>query len=249
MTRWHDQPMVAFDLETTSAHPDTARIVTAVIIELAPGNARITEWLIAPDIDIPAGATAIHGITTERAREDGQDPEGAIFEITGKLGLHLGRGTPVVGMNLAYDLTVLDRECRRHSIDTLTRRMGDVEPVIDIYVLDKQIDRYRKGKRTLTALAATYGITLDEAHNAAADALASARIAWKIAEAHPDLQIDPKALHDMQVGWRHEQCLSLQAYFRKTDPTATVNPDWPIQTLPTAWTAELVDPQEEEGVA
>lgn len=246
MTAWHREPMLAFDLETTGPHPDTARIVTAVLIALVPGHEpHVTEWLVNPGVPIPACATAIHGITTERARDDGQPSETAVFEITGRIALALGRGIPLVGMNLAYDLTVLDREARRHHIDTLSRRLDEVAPVIDIYVLDKQVDKYRKGKRTLSAMCDTYDVTHGGAHDAASDALAAARIAHRMAEQYPGLQVTPESLHDMQTGWRYEQSASLQAYFRKTDPTAVVNGDWPIQQLPDGWTPELVDEPEE----
>lgn len=246
---WHKAPMAAFDIESTGVNPDTARIVTATLIEITSDGAHVTEWLVDPGIPIPAGASAIHGITTERAREEGQSPETAVFEITGRIALAMGRGTPLVGMNLAYDLTVLDRECRRQNVDTLDRRMSAVEPVIDVFVLDKEVDTYRRGKRTLTAMAAHYGVALDDAHNSAADALAAARIAWKMADRYPQLRIEPKALHDLQVGWRRAQCASLEKYFRKTDPNAVVNGDWPIQQLPQGWTPALLDAVESSDVA
>lgn len=243
MTPWHREPMLAFDLETTGKDPNTARIVTATLVEVGrEGVARTCEWLVDPGIEIPAGAAEIHGITTEHARAEGRDAEEAIYEITAQLGLWLGRGRPVVGMNLAYDFTVLDRECFRQGIDSLSRRLVDVEPLIDIFVLDKHCWTYRKGSRTLTALCETYEVTQDAAHTSAGDALAAARVAFKLAQAYPDdLQIPVKVLHSRQRAWCHEQCVSLQAHFRKTDPTAVVNPEWPVQSLPPGWTPELVD--------
>lgn len=246
---WHKAPMAAFDIESTGVNPDTARIVTATLIEITADGAHVTEWLVDPGIPIPAGASAIHGITTQRAREEGQSPETAVFEITGRIALAMGRGTPLVGMNLAYDLTVLDRECRRQNVDTLDRRMAAVEPVIDVYVMDKQVDTYRKGKRNLTAMAEHYGVTLDDAHTSAADALAAARIAWKMADRYPELRIDPHSLHDLQVGWRRAQCASLQAYFERQGKPQTVNGDWPVQQLPQGWTAGQLDAVESSDVA
>lgn len=249
MTAWHREPMLAFDVESTGQNPDTARIVSAVLVALVPGRApHVTEWLVDPGVPIPAGASAIHGITTERAREEGQNPETAIFEITGRIGLALGKGIPLVGMNICYDLTVLDRECRRHNIDTLDSRLDAVEPVIDIFVLDKHVS-YRKGKRTLTALADHYRVPLTQAHNAAADAIAAARVAFALAEQYQGLQIAPKSLHDLEVGWRRAQCESLAAYFVKQGKPQTVNGDWPVQQLPTGWTPQQVDPVEASDVA
>ena len=38
-------------------------------------------WLVDPGVEIPDGATAIHRITTERARRDGRPPVHAVAEI------------------------------------------------------------------------------------------------------------------------------------------------------------------------
>lgn len=248
MTGWHRGPMLAFDCETTGPNPDTARIVTATAVAIEGAHVDATEWLIAPEVPIPAGATAIHGISTEHALAHGQAPFIAVGAIVRTLLAALRSGsTPLVGMNICYDLTVLDRECRRQGVASLSDELLQVAPIIDIYVLDKHIDRFRKGKRTLTAMAATYGLHIDDAHDARADALTAARIAWKMAEALPQLRIDPFALHEKQIGWRYEQCVSLQDYFLRTDPTAVVNTDWPIQALPFGWDRDQVDQPEPAG--
>jgi DNA polymerase-3 subunit epsilon len=248
---WHRGPLLAWDLETTGPNPDTARIVTATIIEIGrEGIERTTEWLVNPGIPIPLGASEIHGITTERAVRDGQDPEPAVFEIMAQIGLWMGRGRPALAFNASYDFTVLDRECRRYRIDTLSRRMGDVAPVIDPYVIDKHVDRYRKGKRTVTAMAEHYGVTLDDAHTSSADALAAARIAFKQAERYPnEVQMSLPLLHTRQRAYRHEQCMSLQSFFRKTDPTAVVDPHWPLHPLPADWTPDLVDVEDQAAAS
>jgi DNA polymerase-3 subunit epsilon len=248
---WHRAPMLAFDLETSGPNPDTARPVTATLIELGrEGIQRVSEWLINPRIPIPDGATAIHGITTERAVEDGRDAEEAAYEIHAQIGLWLGRGRPVVGFNLAYDFTVLDREARRHDFDTLDRRLGDgVTPVVDSHVIDKHLDRYRKGKRTLTVTAQHYGVRMEDAHASRGDALMAARVAYRLAETHPQLQVDLADLHASQTVWRAEQAASLAEHFAKQGKPEQVCGDWPVQRLPIGWRPDLVDPQPREDVA
>lgn len=247
MNAWHRDELLAFDTETTSANPDTARIVTATIVHITKDGADLTEWLIDPKVPISAGASAIHGITNQRAADEGQDPEEAIFEITARLGLWLGRGKPVIAFNAAFDFTVLDRECQRQGIDTLDRRMGDVAPIIDPHVIDKKV-LWRKGKRTLSAVCAHYGIKLDDAHNASADAVAAARVAWVLADRYPEVvQVNPMDLHQQQVNWRREQSASLQEYFRSQGKNETVNGDWPVQQLPQGWTPQQLDPPEQEA--
>lgn len=241
MTAWHRGRMLAFDTETTGPDPDWARIVTATVVEIGSGGITAThQWLLNPGVQIPQGAIDVHGVTNERARAEGMDPAVAVFEIAGLLALNLHRGVPVVAYNGSYDLTVLDRECRRHGIDTLNDRLDHVGPIVDPFVIDKAVGprqaRFRKGKRTLTASCEHYGVRLDGAHDATADALAAARVAYRQAEMYPDeVQLDLPRLHSLQVTWRREQCASLAAYFAKQGKPQDVNGDWPVQTLPDGW--------------
>ncbi len=67
-------------------------------------------------------------------------------------------GRPLVVMNAPFDLTLLDRELRRHRASSLARYLQNVSLcVLDPRVLDKHLDRYRKGRRTLTDLCALRG--------------------------------------------------------------------------------------------
>ena len=159
--RWWEGPLVGFDLETTGPDPDTARIVTACIVE---GN-DVHEWLVDPGVEIPAGATAVHGVTTEQARAEGVPADAAVLLILQTLRMYQDAGHPLVAFNASFDFTVLDREARRHGLDPL-----QPAPVVDPFVLDKQLDRYRKGSRKLVDVAAHYGVNLVDAHTADADA-------------------------------------------------------------------------------
>lgn len=152
MTAWYERTLFAYDCESTGVDVETARIVTASVIRITPDRVVYPySWLVDPGVDIPAEATAVHGITTERAREDGMDPRVAVGEIAQAIGGAWFDGHPVVIFNAPYDLTVLDRELRRHGWAPLTPG-----PVVDPLVIDKQVDRYRRGKRTLEAACAHY---------------------------------------------------------------------------------------------
>ena len=161
-------------------------------------------WLVDPGIEIPAGATSVHGITTERARKSGRNAADAIGEITAVLASQILQGIPVVAFNARFDLTLLDREDRRYGLRPLIDRVGgrDGMLVIDPYVLDKHFDRYRPGKRTLGAVCGHYGVRLREAHTANADALAAARLAYRLGATIPELRAgDLRAVHRSQVLW------------------------------------------------
>jgi DNA polymerase-3 subunit epsilon len=65
---WHTKRLAAFDIETTGVNPESDRIVTAAVSLLGGGQpAEHLSWLVDPGIEIPAGASSVHGITTERA--------------------------------------------------------------------------------------------------------------------------------------------------------------------------------------
>lgn len=220
---WWEGPLVGFDLETTSPDPETARIVTATVVLDRPGADPILRtWLVDPGIDIPEAATSVHGITTEHAREHGQDPATAAREVIDALVEGLDHhGAPVVAFNAAFDFTVLDREARRYGLGPLAP-----DPVIDPFVLDKQVDRFRRGKRTLTALCEHYGVALTDAHDATADALAAVGLVRELGRRHPFP--DPGVLHAAQVGWRAEQCASLAEYFARQGRPQEVRGEWPL---------------------
>jgi DNA polymerase-3 subunit epsilon len=223
------QRLGVFDLETTGIDTDTARIVSAHVGVLDADGTPIerSDWLADPGIEIPEQASAVHGITTERAMSEGRPASEVVAEIIGALrALHL-RGIPVVIYNAPYDLTVLAREAARHEHEPL----DDSLVVIDPLVLDRAVDRYRKGKRTLTAAAEHYGVQLVDAHDASADAIAAGRVAQALARRHNDrVSMTADELHAMQVDWCREQTESFVTYMRRArDPEFTASGVWPCR--------------------
>ncbi|WP_306085201.1 exonuclease domain-containing protein [Streptomyces acidiscabies] len=230
-TPWPDGPMLALDLETTGVDPETARIVSAAVAAVGGGEPpATTTWLVDPGTEIPTEATAIHGITTEQARADGRPPAEVLAEIVSALAEPLAASTPLVVFRAPYALTVLARECARHNVPFLE---GELAPIVDPAVLDKHADAYRRGRRTLPALCEHYRVRHDGPNTAVEDALAVARLAWRLPRVHPQLAALTLAdLHARQQTWAAEQAVSLQRHLRRSDPTATVDSRWPI--VPTA---------------
>jgi DNA polymerase-3 subunit epsilon len=228
MTSWHDE-LGVFDLETTGVDVATARIVTAHVGVL-DGRGELVQhrdWLVDPGVAIPVQASAVHGVSTERARTEGRPAAEAVGEIVAALGALLVRGIPVVAYNAAYDLSLLRHEALRYGVEPLR----DPAPIVDPLIIDKAVDRYRKGKRTLSVTAQHYGVALDDAHDASADAVAAGRVAQALARAFPgELEQDAAELHRCQVRWAREQAEDFQAYMRRVrDPTFTANGAWPVR--------------------
>ncbi|CAM5313300.1 3'-5' exonuclease [Streptomyces narbonensis] len=137
--------------------------------------------------------------------------------------------------NASFDLTLLSSaELRRHGLPSLSERLGGVGigPVVDPYTIDRAVDRYRRGKRTLEAVCGEYGVVLEAAHQAAADdALAAVRVAVAIAERHRQVaELDPAELHERQIAWYRVWAEDFQAFLRrKGDPEAVVESTWPLR--------------------
>ena len=227
-TPWHRGTLVAFDLETTGVDVATDRIVTATvaIIDGATGDVECREWLADPGIEIPEQATDVHGITTAHAREHGHEPAVVLEELHRALTDGWARG-PVVAYHASYDLSLLTTELARHELDDLA-----VGAVIDPLVIDRAVDPYRPGRRTLTAAAAHYGVPLteDQAHGATADALTAARIAWKLAVDYPDEigAAEPEQLHGWQGTWHARWAEQFEAWLAR-------QPDREPETIPREW--------------
>ncbi|MGW7363807.1 exonuclease domain-containing protein [Streptomyces sp. NPDC054841] len=233
---WHREPLAGFDLETTGTDPLDARIVTAAVVVVRGGETtgRRT-WLADPGIRIPAQASAIHGISSERAAAEGRPAREVADQVAEALTEHWTQGVPVVAYNAAFDLTLLSAELARHGLPSLSERLGgtDIGPVVDPYTIDRAVDRYRRGKRTLEAVCAEYGVVLDGAHEALADALAAVQVAGAIADRHPSVAaLAPAELHTRQVRWYAEWAADFQDFLRrKGDADAVVESSWPLREL------------------
>lgn len=222
---WAHGKMIGFDTETTGVDIESDRIVSASLIIIEPACAPTTyNWLIDPGIEIPEGASAVHGISTKQAREGGQAPDTAVGEIAAMLEEHWEPGgPPLVAFNGVFDLSLLDRELARHlgsQVDLTDRR------VVCPLTLDRGVNRYRKGNRKLGTLCAAYGVELRNAHTADADTLATLRLAYKIATRYPVEvgTVGLATLQAMQARWHREWAVSFSAYLQRQ--AVMIESDW-----------------------
>lgn len=221
--------LAVFDTETTGIDTSSSRIVSATIALLGPAGEVVEryDWLLDPGVEIPEPAIRVHGITTEIARASGIDAAVGVRQIVDQLLEMIERGFPIVAYNAPYDLTLLAAEAARHGVplpETLS-------PVIDPLLLDKQFDRYRKGKRTLELVAAHHGVDLGNAHDAGDDAIAAGRVLQRIAVKYADVipgELDE--LHRAQIAWAAAQAADFQSYMRRVrDPSFVADGRWPVR--------------------
>lgn len=230
---WHEELLVGFDLETTGTDPREARIVTAAVTEVKDGEpVRRRAWLANPGVPIPAETTAIHGISTALAAERGRPAPEVVAEIADALRGYWAAGVPVVVYNAPFDLTLLDEELRRYALPRLAVSGGRPGPVIDPLVMDRALDKYRRGKRTLEAACGVYGVVLDGAHEAGADALAAVRVARALAARYPEVgEADLWDLYDEQRGWYAAWAEDFADWLRRkgSADAASVDQAWPLR--------------------
>ncbi|MCT1427430.1 3'-5' exonuclease [Corynebacterium tuberculostearicum] len=214
--------MLAFDLETTSANPKQARIVTSALVRIDGRDVQKIEHLADPGIEIPQEATNVHGITTEKARAEGRPHEVVLKETVEAIKAAWEDGLTLIVYNAAFDLTVLR---------SLTGDFTVTGPVYDPYVIDRVSDKWRKGKRTLGAVCEHYGVELGNAHEATADALAAARVAWKQVRQHyPNLaQMEENELMEFQAVKWYEDRVAFKKYLEgKGRDASDVSTAWPL---------------------
>jgi DNA polymerase-3 subunit epsilon len=224
---------IGFDLETTGIDSFRDVPVSYGFVERVQG-ARGSESLmescfVNPGIPIPLGASAIHGITDEMVAD--ATPLSAAVEIMAeRISAHWACGDVIVGMNVAYDLTMVDSLCRRLDLPTLTER-GDIGAVVDVLILDRHYDKWRKGGRKLTDLCRHYEVALGNAHSAAHDAEASLVVFEVLRERYRAFDAIPVARLNVTVrSWYEEWLSSFSLYLEKKgeEPIAPGRYEWPI---------------------
>ncbi|WP_165242894.1 3'-5' exonuclease [Corynebacterium lizhenjunii] len=216
--------MLSFDLETTSVNPQEARIVTSALVRIDGREVDAREMLADPGVPIPDAAASVHGITTEKAQAEGRPHAEVLQETVDSIRQAWDDGLTLIVYNAAYDLSVLRALTGDFTVDG---------PVYDPFLIDRVKDKFRKGKRTLTAVCDHYGVELGNAHEATADALAAARVAWKqVRQAFPDLaQMDTDELMEFQaVSW-YEDRTAFKKYLEGQGKDASgVSTAWPMMS-------------------
>ncbi len=231
---WLDGPLLGLDLETTGPDPETARVVQWVLVNHAPRDAGKPvldrrAGLVDPGVPILPQAQRVHRITDAAVRKYGASPWPAMELLDIALTRAASDRVPVVAYNAVYDLTVLDRECARHALP------GHIDDhprlyVIDPYMLDRGVDRYGKGKRTLTDLARHYGVEQHGAHDALADVETTLALVPAIVERHPRLaQMTLDQLQNFQAATMRDWAAALARYFARQGHPRVVDSSWPIR--------------------
>ncbi len=179
------RPLAYVDLETTGTSPATDRVVEIAIFKVFPdGTEDFRRRRVNPGVPIPAGATAIHGISDADVADEPPFAYNAASLNDFLTDCDIG------GFNVAgFDLKMLEVEFRRAGVDL--SREGPA-------VVDSMRMFHLKEPRDLQAAVRFYcGRDFPEAHSSEDDARAAADVLQAQLERYDDLPRDVEALHDL----------------------------------------------------
>ena len=228
---WPTGEVLGLDFETTGIDRFNDVPVSYALVSVVEGVV-VRSWsgLIDPGREIPPEATAVHGISTERARDEGMPLREAISLVSDAVVAASARGVPLAGMKLDYDLTILETQARDLCGWGPVER-GWCGPVLDAGVIDRHFDPDRKGRRTLSTSARTTGSRSGHAHDAAADATASIEVLFALALRYDALwECDLTRLHHDQIDWHREWTESYDSW-RLAEGMIPIDPRdyvWPV---------------------
>lgn len=226
---WTDGPLLGFDTETTGVDTAHDRVVTAALVLRTGEVTTVDTWLIDPGVPIPDEAARIHGITTEYAVEHGANPVDALSVIADRIVDHMSQGWALVAFNATFDVCIVEAELARHGLPTLAQRLGGpVAPVIDPLVLDRAVDRYRRGQRKLANLCSEYGVEdTGTLHTADADVVATLDVLERMVGRHPRLAaMTLDELHAFQAQAHTQWATNFNTWLAKQGRVADVSPAW-----------------------
>ncbi len=182
------RPIIFFDLETTGTDHAKDRIVEIAMVKIKPDGTRdLYLKRLNPGIPIPAESSAIHKIYDEDVQH-----EPTFKQIAHSLNEWM-KHCDLGGYNSAkFDIPLLAEEFLRVGInvDFTERNMIDVQQIF-----------FKMESRSLSAAYNFYcSKTLENAHSAEADVMATIEVLEAQLDKYADLQNDVKALHTFTSG-------------------------------------------------
>lgn len=178
------RPLCFFDLETTGTNVVKDRIVEISIFKLFPnGNKESKTWLVNPEQPIPPEVVAVHGISDEKVADE------PTFKELSKDIYRMIKDSDLAGFNSdRFDIPLLVEELLRAGIDF------DMKNTVSV---DVQTIFHKMEQRTLAAAYAFYcDKSLENAHSAEADTLATYEVLLAQLKRYPELENNVKKLSE-----------------------------------------------------
>lgn len=228
---WIQGPFLGFDTETTGVDVTSSRLVTAALVWRQDGTDTVSTWLADPQVDIPESATNVHGISTQFARENGQNVAEVLEDVLARLAAAVHQGVALVAFNGSFDLQLLHNEAKRHGVATLEDRLGGpLTAYLDPLVIDRAADRYRRGKRTLKDLIGVYQVTpRDNLHTAEVDVQGTLDVLEAQLQRFPALgQMSLPEMFQWQQSEHRKWARNFNEFLRSKGRIGDVAESWPM---------------------
>lgn len=200
-----NKPICFFDLETTGISITKDRIVEISILKVNPdGSEEKKTWLVNPEMQIPEVVIAVHGITNEKVAN-----EPTFKELAKEINSWI-KDADLGGFNSnRFDIPLLAEEMLRAGVDfdMKNRQSVDVQTIF-----------HKMEQRTLTAAFKFYcDKSLDDAHSAEADTMATYEVLKAQLDRYDDLENNTAFLADFSSRKKLADFAGFIAYDKEGD--------------------------------
>lgn len=199
------RPLCFFDLETTGVNVVSDRIVEIAVLKLLPnGNKEGKTWLVNPEMPIPKGASDVHGITNEQVKDAPN------FKTLSKEIYDFMKDCDWAGFNSdRFDIPLIAEEFMRAEVDFDLKN----HKTIDVQTIFHKMEQ-----RTLTAAFKFYcDKSLEDAHSAEADTMATYEVLKAQLDRYDDLENDTAFLADFSSRKKIADFAGFIAYDKEGD--------------------------------
>lgn len=163
-----DISFAVVDFETTGINPETDRVIqlAAIVINGEGDIVESFDTVVRPESpeQYIHGAEHVHGISVEQVAQ-GMPLRQALEKLW-----TISEGNVFTAHNAMFDINFLHAESQRVGLS------NKIDTYVDTLALARKIDQERTRKHSLQALCEHYGISLENAHEAKADATATAEL-------------------------------------------------------------------------
>ena len=200
-----NKPICFFDLETTGINITKDRIVEISILKVNPdGSEEKKTWLVNPEMPIPEVVVAVHGITNEKVAN-----EPTFKELAKEINSWI-KDADLGGFNSnRFEIPLLAEEMLRAGVDfdMKNRQSVDVQTIF-----------HKMEQRTLTAAFKFYcDKSLEDAHSAEADTMATYEVLKAQLDRYDDLENDTAFLADFSSRKKIADFAGFIAYDKEGD--------------------------------
>lgn len=187
------KPLCFFDLETTTAKPETARIVSISVVKInLDGSRELKHKIVNPGVTMSDEVIEIHGITNEIAQN-----EPPFYKYAKAFAAFID-GCMLAGYNSNhFDKPILAKELKLAGIDPV-ELLGNVE-FIDVYNIYCHFNR----RRLIDAVKNYLVETMSDAHSSAYDSIKTMQVLNRMIIKHKgELPEEPKLLSEFNMTYR-----------------------------------------------